>query len=297
MDITLGYIFSMACAILWSLSLVMFKSIPELPAIRVNLVKNLLSLACLLPTFWIAEGRLMPTVDATQMGPLIVSGLIGIGIADALVLAALRQMPAGFVSLLECTYAPFVLLLSLAFLDERLDQNQLLGVTLVLTASLVASFRGWMHTSTRKVVYGIGIMVIAIFLIAVSIIIVKPIYQVAGFWDIVVIRMIAGCMGSAILFGFFREPIPLRRLLGHWQQRALFWTACFFASYLGLVTWLAGYKYISASLASVLNQTSTIFTLILAAVFLKERLNRRGYFAVVLASIGIVLISLGKAAK
>ena len=43
----------------------------------------------------------------------------------------------------------------------------------------------------------------------------------------------------------------------------------------GMLFWLAGYKYTSASVASVLNETASIFILLFAWLLLKEPLGRR----------------------
>ncbi|MCH7814824.1 MAG: EamA family transporter, partial [Planctomycetes bacterium] len=44
------------------------------------------------------------------------------------------------------------------------------------------------------------------------------------------------------------------------------------------------------SLAALLNQTSVIFALVLASVFLKERFTRRKLLAIVLGLAGVVLV-------
>jgi len=64
----------------------------------------------------------------------------------------------------------------------------------------------------------------------------------------------------------------------------------FLGSYLALMLWIGGMKYSTAGTAGILNQTSTIHTLILASVFLKEPFTRRKFLAAVLALLGIVLV-------
>ena len=63
-------------------------------------------------------------------------------------------------------------------------------------------------------------------------------------------------------------------------------------SYLALIFWIAGMKYTNVGIAAILNQSSTIYVLILAAVFLKERLTRRKLVASAVAIAGIVLVML-----
>jgi drug/metabolite transporter (DMT)-like permease len=51
-------------------------------------------------------------------------------------------------------------------------------------------------------------------------------------------------------------------------------------------------KYAQASVAAVLNQLNTIFIVVIAAIFLKERLTAWKIAAVVLAFIGAYLASM-----
>ncbi len=50
-------------------------------------------------------------------------------------------------------------------------------------------------------------------------------------------------------------------------------------------------KYTQAGSAAILNQTSSIFVLILASIFLHEAFTRRKFVASVLAIGGIVLVT------
>jgi len=56
--------------------------------------------------------------------------------------------------------------------------------------------------------------------------------------------------------------------------------------------WMGGMKYAKASVAAVLNQLNTIFIVIIAAIFLKERLTGWKIVAVVLAFLGAYLASM-----
>lgn len=56
--------------------------------------------------------------------------------------------------------------------------------------------------------------------------------------------------------------------------------------------WVAGFKYTYAAVAGVLNQTTVVFASVLAALFLKEQFGRRKIAALVLALIGVVMVTL-----
>jgi drug/metabolite transporter (DMT)-like permease len=61
-------------------------------------------------------------------------------------------------------------------------------------------------------------------------------------------------------------------------------------SYLSIVAWLAGFKYAQAGIAALLNQTSTVLVVLLAAVFLGERMTRLKMVAVAMAFAGTAII-------
>jgi drug/metabolite transporter (DMT)-like permease len=63
------------------------------------------------------------------------------------------------------------------------------------------------------------------------------------------------------------------------------------AAYLQMILWLGGMKYAQASIAAVLNQTATIFTIVLAALILHEPITRVRIGAAALAMAGVVLIT------
>ena len=70
-------------------------------------------------------------------------------------------------------------------------------------------------------------------------------------------------------------------------------SGAFLGSYVALMLWIAGMKYTQVGVAAILNQTSTVFILVLAALFLEERFTRRKALAVLLAIAGIVVVTVG----
>jgi drug/metabolite transporter (DMT)-like permease len=74
------------------------------------------------------------------------------------------------------------------------------------------------------------------------------------------------------------------------------WGTVVFASFLGayfaLIMWLAGYKLIDASVASVLNETNVAFIVFLAWLMLGEKINRRKLFGLGLTLGGVIIMML-----
>ena len=78
----------------------------------------------------------------------------------------------------------------------------------------------------------------------------------------------------------FRQPHD-------WPQICL---ASFLGAYLAVMLWLAGYRYTLASIASVLNETSGIFIMLLAWLILREPLTGRKLLGLSLCFAGVVLM-------
>jgi drug/metabolite transporter (DMT)-like permease len=65
----------------------------------------------------------------------------------------------------------------------------------------------------------------------------------------------------------------------------------FFGTFLSVIFWLSGFKYTLAGRAAIYNQLSTIFIILLAAIFLKEVMTKRKWFSVFLAMSGAIIVS------
>jgi drug/metabolite transporter (DMT)-like permease len=61
--------------------------------------------------------------------------------------------------------------------------------------------------------------------------------------------------------------------------------------YVCLLLWFAGFKYTHPAVAAALNQTSVVFAIILASIFLKEVFTRRKLAAAVLALVGVAVVT------
>ena len=83
-------------------------------------------------------------------------------------------------------------------------------------------------------------------------------------------------LGQTIKQGFKHPPLILGSILG---------------TFLSVIFWLAGYKYTLAGRAAIYNQLSTIFIILMAAIFLKEAMTRRKWLAVSCAFFGALLVS------
>jgi drug/metabolite transporter (DMT)-like permease len=126
--------------------------------------------------------------------------------------------------------------------------------------------------------------------LALGIVIAKPVLDHSPVLWATVMRQV-GCLcvmvPAALLSPRRREILAVLRPSRTWR---LSLPATVLGSYLALLCWIAGMKYAQVGVAAILNQSSTIYVLILAAVFLKEPFTRRKLLASSLAAAGIVLV-------
>jgi drug/metabolite transporter (DMT)-like permease len=121
---------------------------------------------------------------------------------------------------------------------------------------------------------------------AIGIVMVKPILDRSDPWWVTTVRLIAGAMlvAGMALWRSNRAAVARAFRPGrHWRVAI---PSAVTGTYLAMFFWILGVKHTRASVASVLNQLSTLFIVILAIVFLKEKLSLRKGLAVVLAIAG-----------
>lgn len=289
----LGEALAILSALAWSAGVIIYKRLGEtLAPTRLNLMKNLLVLGLLLPTLAVM-GAPPPQLSATELAITLFSGLLGIAVADSLYLTALNQLGAARMGVLGNFYSPFVILLSFLLLGERLGPLQLVGFALVSSGVLVVgmpSVRSPAERRTQRLGLLLGISSIA--LMAVAIVLVKRILEAQPLIWMVALRLAGGIGGLLLLFAWRREsPLPARaeRAQIRWPIVLL---GAFVGQYLSMVFWLGGYKYAPASVAAILNETTSIFIVVLAALFLHEPLNRRKLLGVALTLSGVACMLL-----
>lgn len=288
----MGEFFAVACAAVWALAVVLFKRSGEtLPAFELNLFKNLLGVAMLLPTVLLVEGAGLPNFSLHQWGVVVLSGIVGIAVADTWYLRALNLMGAARTGVVASLYSPFVVVLSMLFLGETLAGWQLAGFVLVLGGILLVTWRSnRMDVSLRALRLGVFHGAAAVLMMAIGIVMVKPILEGEHFFATAGLRLVAGSVAMllfAAITGSFGRMLQRYRQPQPWPTIVL---ASVLASYLSMILWLAGYRLAPASIASVLNETAAVFIVLLAWWLLGESLSPRRAAGVALTFSGVCAI-------
>ena len=289
-----GEFFALACALGWALAIILFRRVDDaLPPFELNLFKNLLGFSLILPTMALVEGFALAAFSVREIAVALISGLLGIAVADTWYLRALSLMGASRTGIVAGLLSPFVILLSIMFLGESLHGWQLAGFALVMGGILLVTWRqnrrevDAAHLS-KGVFYGIG----AVFLMAVGIVMVKEILETRPFMMTAEIRLAGGIGGMLIYMVLrgryeavkrnFMKPLPWKLIIG----------GSFLGAYVSMMMWLAGYKLIPASEASVLNETANAWIVLLAWLMLGESIGYRKVVGIMLTSAGVIVMLL-----
>ena len=290
-----GELCSILSALCWAIGLMFYRQLgATLPPLQLNFLKNLLVLGMLVPAIPLLHGLDLPHFTAWQALAAVASGVLGIGIADTLYFRALNELGAGRMGVLGNFYSPFVIVLSFFFLDESLTVFQLIGFALVSLGVWIAAWpRAGSEARPAHAVRGFMVAMLAIVLMAVSIILVKRVLEQQPLLWVTGLRMVGAIIGMAAIAWFRGEAAQLAPpTVGMpWRKLAF---AAFIGQFLAMVLWLAGYKYTLASVAAILNETASIFILLLAAVWLKEKLTRRAIIGVGLTLTGVSVMLMAR---
>jgi drug/metabolite transporter (DMT)-like permease len=285
-------------AVAWGYAVVLFKLSGErVPPVSLSLFKNTLGLGLLLATLGI-----LSLADAGQIKALlhehpgdvcllVLSGVVGIAIADTIFFYALNRIGVGLIAVVDCSYSPMVMVLSWLLLCEKLTWLHYAGGGLIVVGVFVATRHKLPEGRTRaEIVGGMALTVLAIAMMATGIVIAKPIVEGIPLILATTVRM----TGGAVFLALF--ALLGRRWRSHWTifRPSSAWKTAFPAAFLGtylcMILWVAGFKYTHASVAAVLNQTSVIFQVVFAALILKEYFGPRKIVALVLAMTGVAIV-------
>ena len=297
----LGQSFALLAAIMWAVAVVLFKLCGDkIPPLALNLFKNTVGIVLIALTLlalpWLPVEPGVPLLrwhNLADICLLMMSGIVGIALADTLFFYALNLIGVGLFSIVDCLYSPLIILFSWLILVEELSWCHYVGGALILAGVFASSRHPPPPNRTRgQLLLGIGLAIAALVTMAIGIVVAKPLIEEYNVLWTTQVRLLAGTAflalatlvlpGGRKLWTVFR-PAPI------WKVSV---PAAVLAGYLAMLFWIGGFKYTHASVAAILNQTSIFFSLVLATWFLKERFTGRKLAAILIAAPGVVLITL-----
>ena len=291
----LGEFLAVATAMIWASAVILFKKSGEtVHPIALNFFKNVLAAVLLLPSLWIFGETLARPVPRGDYLLLLLSGALGIGVADTLFFVSLNLLGAGLSAIVDCLYSPFVIGFAMLWLGERLTVWQFIGVVMIVSAVLEATLRKQgNHLSRRNLWLGVLCGALSMAGTAGGIVMVKPLLEHSPILWVSEIRMFGGVIVLLVVLLFRRDRREILRSIMVRRGWGYMVSSSFIGAYLALLFWLGGMKYSHASVAAALNQTSNIFVFVFAAIFLRERITLQRALGIVFGVAGAYLVTFG----
>ena len=290
----LGETFAILCGMFWAMAVCLFKKSGEtMRPMSLNLFKNTLAIGFFAITLSVLRQPLFIEAPPRDYILVILSGVIGMTIADTLFLSSLNRIGASLWGLVDCLYTPSVIVLAFFLLGERLTWSNLVGASLIISAILIAV----VNVKELKGLHGDGVIsgvlmgMAAIVLMALGGVMMKPVLEAARplLW-VIQLRLLAGTIGLVVIALLRRERWAIFAAM--WPGRGWKYTVAgaFLGPYITILLWVAGMKYIQVSTAAILNQLSVLFIFVFAYFFLKEPMSFRRVLALIVAFIGVVFV-------
>jgi len=292
-----GEFYSLLCAFLWAIAVILFRKTGEYASpVALNLFKGTVGLGLFLLTLPAAGISMVPQdISLIDWATLLASGFVGIGIADTLFLASLNRLGAMGSAVIDCLFSPFVVIASFFYLKEPIGPTLFVAMSLMSGAILLAAWQPD-HTMSvqgdrRQVRLGAGMGILSMMLMAVGIVMAKPVLNETNPAWATTVRLAGGMVLLMLQAAMPVNRAEVIRIFRPGRVWLVAIPAATVGTYLAVLVWTAGMKYTYTTTASVLNQASNVFILPLAAVFLKERLDARKVLAILMGVTGSVLIA------
>jgi drug/metabolite transporter (DMT)-like permease len=295
-QMAIGDLYATGAAFFWSLSVVLMRvSGFQIPPLALTFFKNCVTLVCLAAVLlWQGESWL-PDIPQGALLRLVISAVLGISLADTMIAAALNRLGASLQALADCAYSPAIALVGLLMFGEVLNTWELIGGALVLSGVFVGAAMTAEVKHPRDLWSGIILAASAHVLMAVGILMVRDIYRETSIVWVTGYRFLVASL-VMILWAVIRHPKSLQKhLLVGFYRRDTWRTMipmAILGPFLATLFWVGGFKYLTAGRAAIYNQLSTVFIIVLAYLFLKERFTLRKAIGTVLALLGSVLVAM-----
>ncbi len=290
----MGEFYALMCAVVWATAVIFIKRSGEtISPFALNLFRVGISSVLLVVTVYVAGQDLLRDTPLEDYLILIASGVIAIALADTMFHKGLNIIGAGVTAIIDCLYSPLVIAFAFLLLDEHASVIHLLGMTLIIGGVLLASRieppAGLDRlTQIKGMLWAVGSMVA----LSLGVVMAKPVIEHSPvLWATTVRQLGALAVMLPVALASPRRGDYLRTFKPRRDWRFSL-PATVLGSYASLLFWLAGMKYTEAGTAAILNQTSTIFVLIFASLFLREAFTRRKFAAASLAIFGILFVTI-----
>ena len=296
-----GVVAALLAALCWSVAVIIFKSASRfLSPLLIVLLKNTIATLCFVVLFFIFDIPFwLSGLESLDYYKIIISGVLGMGIADLLFIKALSQIGANRVAIVNCFEPGIVYLFSVLMLGSFLTPKQLFGFLVVVVALLIISYeKDDIEIASSRKRRGVLTQVLAVVLSSFGIVLIKPVLSklnasIASQLWVTFFRLFPGFIFTWIVFMFKKNKLKLLIPLKNKSICLKIIIASGLGTFLALGFWIIGYTNIQKPpVASILGQTSVLFIIVLSYFFLNEKISKTKLGAMSLAICGVLFIVL-----
>jgi drug/metabolite transporter (DMT)-like permease len=294
-----GEIAGLATGLFWAIGSFLWATMgKELTAVGINLYKVFAGLVILTIGIVIAGGAAWPSeLEGRQVGLLLASGIVGLGIGDIFYFYALLRIGPRRALLLWLTAPPLAAILGWIFLGESIPLVGWIGIALTLAGiGIVQSEKdekeGDKEPLSRKILLigtGAGILAglgQAIASVFNKIVLIENVSAI----QVTQLRLVGAVIFLtlwAIAFGRLKSsirPFRKKRILGISTLAVLSGTV------LGLLGMSYSQGMIPIGLSNTLTSTSILWALPIGLIFFKDKITLRTLFGTAVAFGGVALV-------
>ena len=286
-----GDLYALLTAFCWSSAVIFFDlSGRRLGAMQINLLKNAIGVIGFSLTLFII-GSGFPDFSMNEFLLLMYSGVVGIVIGDLLFLSSLKKIGSGLSAIISTSYSPSVFFISYYMFNDIISMKMILGGGFIIFAIVIGTKKVENIKNSKTFMAGVFYGIIAQILTAYSVLLVKPIMLSHSVIEIALVRFGSALVLTVLILNFWKGKSYIIQTVFKGMNNYFVIAGAFLGTYLSVIFWLAGFKYTLPARAAMYNQLSTIFIMIMATLFLGEKMCKRKWSAVALAIFGALLIS------
>ena len=291
-SLNLGDIYAILTAICWSCGVICFDIAGRvLNSLQISLLKNIVGVLGFIG-FLLLQGDSFPLFDQHDYFILVVSGFIGVALGDLLFLASLRRIGSSLSAIISTSYSVSIFILAYIMYQEVISVFAYFGGVMVISGVIVGTRESPENRTPRDIYIGAFYGFLAHFFTAYSVLLLRPVMESHPVVPIALVRFSTGIIFSAAAIVYLNGYSELRETMAKGFGHVYLLAGSFLGTFLSVIFWLSGYKYTLAGRAAIYNQLSTIFIIILAAIFLKEVMTTKKWAAVSLALGGAFIVSI-----
>jgi drug/metabolite transporter (DMT)-like permease len=295
---TAGALAALVCALLWALSLTLYRdAIRQYGSRAINLFKCTVAAALFLVTWWwqskAAPWRELQRLDPAELWLLVMSGLVGLAIGDTVLFQAVKRLGTQRTLLIQCLAPVLTALLAWAWFHEELRPRQVLGIAATLAGiAWVIRDRTANRSQGPATWLGLAVAGAAAAMQAFGILLQKPAAAVVSPVAICAVRLPVAVCGLSILV-LLAGPQRRRLAIAVWHDRpqlARLIPAAILGTYVAILLFTIAIASVPAGIVGSLSSTTPMFALPFAVLITRERFGPLSILGTVIGVAGVVLI-------